>query len=116
MGVDQGDKGKNPVKRSGIFEDLSQNFRLVMRLMGDKRVPFLLKIVPVIGLLWLIFPDFAPGPVDDALAIFISSYLFIELSPRNVVNELKKRISEEESGGKKGKGGDTIDGDWYDVE
>ena len=116
MGEDQGYKGKNPVKRSGIFEDLSQNFRLVMRLIGDKRVPFILKLLPVFGLLWLIFPDIAPGPVDDALAIFISSYLFIELSPRNVVNELKRRISEDEFGGKKGKGGDTIDGDWHDVE
>jgi hypothetical protein len=73
-----------------VFGQLAKNAKLVWKLLQDKRVPLLLKLLPMIGVLWLIFPDFAPGPIDDAAAVFISSYLFIELCPKEVVEELRK--------------------------
>ena len=76
----------NP-KGGGVFQDLSQRIKLILRLMGDSRVSPILKVLPVGSLLYLIVPDIAPGPIDDAAIIWLGTYLFIELCPPDVVQE-----------------------------
>lgn len=71
----------------GFFSELSQRLRLVIRLMRDERVSPLLKLMPVGSLLYLIVPDLAPGPIDDAAVIWLGGYLFVELCPPDVVEE-----------------------------
>ena len=73
--------------RGGILFDLTQRIKLILRLIRDPRVHPLLKLVPIGSLVYLIFPDLAPGPFDDAAVIWLGAYLFVELCPPEVVQE-----------------------------
>jgi hypothetical protein len=76
-----------PSKGGGVFHDLALRIKLIMRLMADPRVNPWLKVLPVGSLLYLIIPDLAPGPLDDAAIIWLGAYLFVELCPPEVVQE-----------------------------
>ncbi len=71
----------------GFFQDLTLRLKLILRLMGDGRVNPLLKLLPVGSLIYLVMPDIAPGPIDDAAVIWLATYLFVELCPPEVVQE-----------------------------
>jgi uncharacterized membrane protein YkvA (DUF1232 family) len=74
--------------RPGFLNDLLNRLKLVLRLMGDPRVNLLIKGLPVFGLIYLISPlDLAIGPIDDAVVIWLSLTLFVELCPPEVVQE-----------------------------
>jgi len=73
--------------KGGVFQDLTNRIKLIVRLISDPRVSPLLKLIPVGALIYLIFPDLAPGPIDDAAVIWLGSYLFVELCPPDVVAE-----------------------------
>jgi hypothetical protein len=83
--------------KGGVFKDFLLRIKLVLRLMADRRVSGLVKVIPVAAILYLLgFPDLAPGPVDDAGVIWLGMYLFVELCPPDVVEEhmaALKRIS-----------------------
>ncbi|MCZ7668954.1 MAG: DUF1232 domain-containing protein [Chloroflexi bacterium] len=58
------------------------------RLIRDPEVPIYLKVVPFVGLLYVIMPidlitDFAPviGQLDDITALIVGAKVFIELAP-----------------------------------
>jgi uncharacterized membrane protein YkvA (DUF1232 family) len=82
-------------KDSGFFQDLILRIKLIMRLVGDKRVNIFLKILPVGGLIYLVSPiDIIPdialpvvGYLDDALVVWLCSTLFVALCPDEVVQE-----------------------------
>ncbi len=80
----------------GFFQDIGTRIKLIIRLLRDKRVNFFLKLLPVGTLVYLVFPDLIPFVIDDALVIWLGTYLFVELSPDAVVDEhmaaLQKRI------------------------
>jgi uncharacterized membrane protein YkvA (DUF1232 family) len=74
--------------RPGFLNDLLNRLKLVLRLMGDQRVNILLKGLPVFGLIYLISPlDLVIGPIDDAVVIWLSLTLFVELCPPEIVQE-----------------------------
>ncbi|MHC1783420.1 MAG: hypothetical protein AB9891_11825 [Anaerolineaceae bacterium] len=70
----------------GFFGELSVRAKLIIRLIRDKRVNFLLKLLPFGALAYVFIPDL-PGPIDDAAVIWLGTYLFVELCPPNVVQE-----------------------------
>ncbi len=74
-------------QKAGFFQDLTLRIKLILRLMGDGRVNPLLKLLPIGSLVYLIVPDIAPGPIDDAAVIWLATYLFVELCPPHVVQE-----------------------------
>lgn len=78
-----------PVKApsSGFIGGLALRIKLIMRLMADKRVFPLLKLIPVGTLAYLVIPDLIIGPLDDAAVIGIGMTLFVELCPQYVVEE-----------------------------
>jgi hypothetical protein len=76
-----------PSKGGGVFHDLGVRIKLILRLMADPRVSPWLKVIPVGTMVYLLFPDLAPGPIDDAALIWLGTYLFIELCPPDVVQE-----------------------------
>jgi hypothetical protein len=76
-----------PSKGDGVFRDLLNRVKLIVRLMGDRRVNPLLKLLPVGTLVYFVVPDIAPGPIDDAAIIWLGTYLFVELCPPEVVRE-----------------------------
>jgi hypothetical protein len=71
----------------GVFHDLALRIKLILRLMGDRRVNVLLKVLPLGTLVYLFFPDLVFGPLDDAAVIWLGAYLFVELCPQDVVAE-----------------------------
>lgn len=88
-------------KEPGFWREMWQHSRLVMRLMRDREVPFYLKILPVAGLGYALFPfdllpDLMPviGQLDDVTALLVSSKLFIELAPPSVVARHLQSIRE----------------------
>ena len=105
----------------GIFSELSLRIKLILKLLGDKRVNPLLKILPVGSLIYLVVPDIAPGPIDDAALIWLATYLFVELCPPGVVEEhletlkaTRKVMDSYEETSQPGEQGEIIDGEIVD--
>jgi uncharacterized membrane protein YkvA (DUF1232 family) len=82
-------------ENKGLFQDLIQRARLILRLMGDKRVNFLLKLLPVGVVVYLVLPfDLIPeialpviGLLDDAFILWFGMTLFVSLCPDEIVKE-----------------------------
>jgi hypothetical protein len=105
--------------QGGFFQGLSTQIKLILRLMADRRVNPLLKILPIGALAYLFIPDLAIGPIDDALIIWLGTYLFVELCPDAVVQEHKQKLDREisASAGDNPAGGSTLkDEDIIDAE
>lgn len=87
--------------QGGMIRDFVLRVKLILRLIGDRRVSPWLKIIPVAGVAYLISPlDIIPdimlpviGELDDAAILWLTNYLFIELCPPDVVNEHVKALS-----------------------
>jgi len=79
----------------GFIQNLAMQGKLILRLMGDKRVNFFLKLLPIGALIYVVSPiDLIPGallPVvgtlDDAAVIWLGISLFVNLCPEEVVQE-----------------------------
>jgi hypothetical protein len=51
-------------QNSGFFQDLVLRLKLILRLMGDRRVNLLLKLLPIAAAIYVISPvDLIPGAV-----------------------------------------------------
>ncbi len=71
----------------GFVRDVVNRVKLILRLMGDRRVSPFLKLVPVGALLYVVWPIDIPGPFDDAAVVWLGTSLFVELCPPEVVRE-----------------------------
>lgn len=80
---------KGPIipRDTRFLSSITNRIKLIYRLMIDPRVNAILKVLPISSLVYFIFPDLMPGPVDDAVMIWLSTYLFVELCPPEVVDE-----------------------------
>ncbi len=82
-------------QNSGFFQDLILRIKLILRLIGDRRVNFLLKLLPIAAAIYVISPvDLIPGAVfpvigalDDAVVIWLGTTLFVTLCPDDIVQE-----------------------------
>jgi uncharacterized membrane protein YkvA (DUF1232 family) len=82
-------------QNDGFFKDVVFRLKLIWRLMMDKRVNVLLKLLPIGALVYLISPfDLLPGialPVigalDDAAVLWLGATLFVTLCPEEIVKE-----------------------------
>ena len=83
----------------GMARNFINRLKLILRLMGDKRVSPWIKLIPVGSLVYLISPiDIIMGipgidAVDDAAVIWMGSTLFVELCPQDVVREHMQDLS-----------------------
>ena len=101
------DKDKRSVINSGgggVFNEISNHFKLVFRLIRDPRVNPLLKLIPIATLLYLVIPDLIIGPIDDAAIIGFGLFIFVELCPTDVVEEHRAALA------------GTIPGEWRDPQ
>jgi uncharacterized membrane protein YkvA (DUF1232 family) len=81
----------------GLADSIRQGVlqaRLVWGLVWDRRVNIFLKLIPVAGIAYVIFPlDFIPdivpvlGQIDDLGIIIGSMWLFVDLIPKSIVAE-----------------------------
>ncbi len=91
--------------QGGMVRDFILRVKLILRLVGDKRVNPWLKLIPIAGLVYLISPiDLIPdiafpiiGELDDAAVLWITNYFFVELCPPEIVNEHLKALSAKNS-------------------
>ncbi len=82
-------------QNSGFFQDLVLRLKLILRLLGDRRVNFFLKLLPIAAAIYVVSPvDLIPGVVipvvgalDDAAVIWLGTTLFMSLCPEEVVQE-----------------------------
>ncbi|MDX1437158.1 MAG: hypothetical protein R3335_10130 [Anaerolineales bacterium] len=101
----------------GFFNSLSLHVRLVFRLLADGRVNPLLKLLPVISVVYLFFPDIILGPFDDGAIIVGAFALFIELCPDEIVEEHKAALRKSMSPAAPDEGdSDVIDADYREIE
>lgn len=91
-------------RNGGFFDQLGLRIKLILRLMKDRRVNLLLKLLPIGSLLYLLIPDLAPGPIDDAAIIWIGAYLFVELCPPEIVAEHRRELEL------------VVEGEWRDLD
>lgn len=83
----------------GMFRDLVMRLKLIVRLMGDKRVNPMLKLLPIGSLIYLLFPfdliSVIPGvsALDDMAIVSLGAYMFIEFCPPDVVAEHMRALS-----------------------
>ncbi len=89
--------------RRSLVEEFVLEGKLIFRLFIDRRVSWLLKLVPVTGLLFVIQPVDFPGVLDDLLVLFFSLILFVELAPRKVVAEHRTELR------------NVVNGEWRDA-
>ena len=84
-----------PVPQGGVLQGLTQQIKLIARLMGDSRVNPLLKVLPVASVAYWLMPlplDNVIPVIDDAAILWIGSTLFVELCPQDVVMEHKEGL------------------------
>ncbi len=74
-------------REGGFFENLSFRVKLIFRLLLDRRINPLIKLIPIGAVIYLIFPFDIPGPVDDVAILWAGAYFFIELCPPEIVQE-----------------------------
>src|SRR5215469_8815962 len=91
----------SPRRLGGLITHLPSFVRVFYRLMTDRRVSPIAKLVPLLGLLLLLTPpalelDLIPlvGELDWLLVLFISLKVFIWLCPPEVVREHVTRIAQ----------------------
>ena len=94
------DKQKVVRDDGGFFNDVGLRIKLIFRLIMDPRISIFLKLLPFASLIYLIIPapippDFIPLPIDDALIIWVATYLFVELCPEEIVNEHMRALNME---------------------
>lgn len=88
-------------QQGGVIRNLMNQLKLIFRLIGDRRVSFFAKLVPLGAFAYLLLPaDLAPnvvlpviGMVDDAAILWLGSYIFTELCPPEVVEEHMKALA-----------------------
>lgn len=107
--------------QGGLVRDFILRVKLILRLIGDKRVNPWLKVIPVAGLVYLISPlDIIPdimlpviGELDDAAILWLTNYLFVELCPPEVVAEHVKALT---SASAPHQDDDVIDGETVEIK
>lgn len=79
-----------------FFTRFGLQIRLIVRLMGDRRVSLALKALPVFSLVYLISPlDIVIPLVDDAFILWLANTLFLELCPQEIVDEHRANLARE---------------------
>jgi hypothetical protein len=66
-----------------------KQLQLIFRLMKDNRVSPLIKLLPFLSLVYLIYPDLVPGPFDDAVVITLFIQFFLALVPDDLIDEIR---------------------------
>lgn len=84
---------KLTVSQGGVLRNVVLQTKLILRLLGDSRVSFWTKLIPFGTLVYLVSPvDIIMGipglaALDDAAIVWFGSNLFLELCPKDVVQE-----------------------------
>jgi len=107
-----------PPSGGGRVGDFLNQFRLTWRLLRDRRVNMLYKLIPLGALIYLVSPlDFAIPLLDDVAVLWLGNSLFTELCPPDVVEEHRAALA---AGGRRAQikidEGDVMDAEYKEKE
>ena len=80
----------------GFWLSLINSFRLAWKLLLDRQVPWVVKLIPLAAVAYMVLPiNYIPvfGQLDDLVALLIGIQVFIALSPRDVVKRYRDEIN-----------------------
>lgn len=84
----------DPGRTAGLLAEIARQSRLIMRLLGDRRVPIWPKLIIPATFVYIVSPiDLLADPIlglgqiDDIAVLLIGLKLFVELCPTDVVRE-----------------------------
>lgn len=86
------------VPQGGVLRNIVIQTKLILRLLGDRRVSFWTKLIPFGTLIYLVSPiDIIMGipgvaALDDAAILWFGTNLFVELCPPDVVREHRESL------------------------
>jgi hypothetical protein len=80
--------------------------------MRDKRVHPLVKVLPFLSLIYLVYPDLVPGPFDDAVVITLFLQFFLTLVPDEIIEEHKFELELQEKN--TNNGDNIIEGEFWE--
>ena len=87
-------QNKNNLRNVAFFRGIGDHFQLVWALWKDPRIDPLLKLLPLGSILYLLSPlDIAIPVIDDLGLLWFLTYMFIELSPEDIVEEHRQIIT-----------------------
>ncbi len=108
----------------GILAELLRKAQLVWRLLKDSRVPLPTKlIIPGVVSVYLLSPiDFMPdvlpllGQIDDIAVLLAGVALFIEMCPRDIVDEHRAALAGRSTASANSGQGETVDAEYRIIE
>ncbi len=96
---------RDPAQAAGLLSEILKQGRLILRLLGDRRVPIWPKLIIPGTIAYVLSPiDFLSDPIiglgqlDDIAVFLIGLKLFVELCPRDIVQEHLDNLSSVISG------------------
>ncbi len=102
--------------QGGMVRNFVNRLKLILKLMGDRRVSPWVKLIPIGAIAYWISPvDLIMGipgidALDDAAVLWIGSTLFVELCPQDVVREYMQEL-----GSNLDDSGEIVDADATDI-
>ena len=112
--------------QGNMLEEAIFRLKLIWRLMADRRVSPLLKLLPIGALIYLVWPiDLIAGipgvsALDDLGILWISSYFFIELCPTQAIEEHVREMTNNNTivgeGSQDPNPSEVIDGEATDIK
>ncbi len=123
---------RSPEERAGLIRELINRSVLTWRLFWDRRVGFWPKLIPLLGIAYLVSPiDLLPeapflaiiGPLaylDDVGLILLALNLFVQASPPDIVREHLRELGARSIGPggyyEENEDGDVVEGSVEEVE
>ncbi len=109
--------------QGGILQEMTLRTKLILRLIGDRRVSPWVKLIPIAGLVYWVSPvDLIMGipglaAVDDVAILWFAQYMFIEMCPPEVVREITSGLTSNNTivDEVKAQADDVVDGEATDV-
>lgn len=96
----QNEKAPDVKRLAGFLNEIISQIRLVWRLLTDQEVPAWVKFIPPLAILYLLSPvDIVPDPIlglgqlDDLAVLLLGFKLFVEMSPRGVVQRHRDELA-----------------------
>lgn len=107
------------LSRPGLLRTLLAQIRLAVRLIREPRVPALIKAVPLLAALYIVWPldvipDVIPvlGQLDDLGIAILAIEVFLKLCPADARAFHERAIADRRGYSPMGAGSDFIDAEW----
>lgn len=112
-----------PTKKSGAFIELANHARMVLALLKHPRVHILIKLLPILAVVYVIVPaDLIPiipviSAFDDIAILGAAISIFYVLVPSDVIDEINQHLNNKSGTSVNTKIDDQIiDGEFIDIE